>query len=446
MIPVVAIIGRPNVGKSTLFNRLIGVRYAITSPIAGTTRDRLSHEAELGGFPCVLVDTGGLDFDAKLENIEADVQLQARIALDDADLIYFVIDATEPLTQTDFAAASLLRKAKKPIVLIAHKADTKVSLTNMPEMYSLGLGDPVLVSAIHGLGLEELDDATKKICKDRNWKKEKPPSKKDIRVSIVGKPNVGKSSLVNALLGEKRLIVSNIPGTTIDATDTHLNSNNQDFTIIDTAGLRRPGRRAGMERFGSLRAMRAISRSDITCLVIDWSVGLANQDLHVSQYLLEAGKGMIVLVNKVDLMDDAEEQRKKFLDKLTYRMGYAPWAPVIFISALERKNIFKMLDIAKKIMEERNKKISDKEFAIFTETTVLSHPPIRSGRKMHISKGIQTEINPPTFEFTCNDPDYMHFSYKRFLENEIRRKYGFHGTPIRITWVPEPRGKNKPKK
>lgn len=432
---IIAIIGRPNVGKSTFFNRLIGKRYAITSPVAGTTRDRIYHEAELGGYPVILVDTAGMEFDIK-KDLEADVQAQAQIAVSEANIIFFLIDATAPLTASDLDCAQYLRKSRKSIILIAHKADNQKTLTYLPELYKLGLGEPIAVSSIHNFGISDVENAVQKVLKKMPAFAKASAGKKrwkSIRVAIVGKPNVGKSSLVNALLGQKRVLVSEIPGTTIDSTDTTLHLEDSDFVLVDTAGLRRRGKvRKGIEKYSVLRCLQAISRADVTCLVLDAAEGVANQDLHVSQYILDSGTGLIIVVNKSDLIEDFQTGREKLLARMQYRMNYMPWAPVLFVSALKKKNIFKILELAKNIAAERLKKISDAEFNIFSETIVLSHPPSRSGQKIIISKGIQTAQSPPTFTFFVNKPDLIHFSYRRFLENEIRRKYGFYGTAIRL--------------
>lgn len=431
-LPVIAIIGRPNVGKSTLFNRLVGERYAVTSPKAGTTRDRIYYETELGGYRTILVDTGGMEFEKK-HDIEADIQMQARIAASDANIIFFTIDASQPLTSTDFEAAKFLRKSKKPVVLIANKTDNRKSDIFLSESYKFGLGEPISVSSIHNLGIQELEDATSKILKKLKWKKERAKKNTSISLAVAGKPNVGKSSFVNALLGEDRLIVSAKPGTTIDATDTPFKHNEQNFILIDTAGLRRRGKIAqGIEHYGVLRSLKAISNSDVVCLMLDYGTGLTNQDLHVSEYVLDAGKGLIIAVNKSDLMKDAQIEQKKFFNLLSYRMNYMPWAPVTFISAVKKKNIFRILESAKNIMEERRKWVADDVFKIFVKATVDSHPPMRSGQLITISGGKQTGVCPPSFTFYTNKPDSIHFSYRRFLENEIRRKFGFYGTVIKI--------------
>ncbi|MBI2638397.1 ribosome biogenesis GTPase Der [Candidatus Peregrinibacteria bacterium] len=299
------------------------------------------------------------------------------------------------------------------------------------------IGEAIPVSSVHNLGILDVEAATEKILKKLKWKKEKPRKKNETAIAVAGKPNVGKSSLVNAFLGEPRLIVSDKPGTTIDATDTPFRFDSHEYLLIDTAGLRRRGKISkGIERYGVLRALNAISRSDVTCLVLDAGIGLTNQDLHVSEYILEAGKGLIVAINKSDLMEDQME-RKKLLDLLTYRMSYMPWAPVIFISALKKKNIFRILELARNITSERRKKIADAQFKIFLKTTILSHPPTRSGRKIIFYEGRQSDVEPPTFTFICNHPDLIHFSYRRFLENEIRRHYGFHGTAIKLQFKKE---------
>lgn len=434
--PVIAIIGRPNVGKSTLFNRLIGKHYAVTSKVPGTTRDRLFEETEIPGYRILLVDTGGLNFDiSKEKNIESDVQLQARLAAEEADLIYFVIDTTEALTATDIDAAHFLRKSQKPILVIANKIDNQKTKTNPEELYKFGFGEAIQVSGIHNLGLPDLENETSKRLKKMKWKRTKEKATNGIHVAIVGKPNVGKSSLINALLGHERLIVSEIPGTTIDTTDSKIERSGQQFILIDTAGIRRRGKvRKGIEKYSTLRSLQAISRSDIACLIIDFAEGLSNQDLHVLQYILDAGKGLILLVNKTDLMEDTAAEQENFLDKLTMRIQFAPWAPVLFISANTKKNIWKIFDLALKIDAERKKKIPQKLFNVFLETTVLAHPPSHGGHVIVIKGGEQNGICPPAFTLESNRPDDIHFSYRRYIENEIRRKFGFQGTAIKLAF------------
>lgn len=432
-LPIIAIVGRPNVGKSTLFNRLIGVRYAITSRIAGTTRDRVYHEADFGSYKTIVVDTGGLDFETGLEGIEADVQLQARVAIEEADVILFCVDGTEGLTRSDFDAAQFLRAAGKPIVFAATKSDVKKFGDALGERMELGLGEPLGISAIHSHGLYELEEAVIKTLKKEKWKPLKGKADLSVRIAFIGKPNVGKSSIVNEILNEKRLIVSSTPGTTVDTTDTHFKYLETRYVLMDTAGMRRRARRGvGIEKYSSIRSIRAVSRCDVAIMVLDYGSSLANQDLHVCQYVLEAGKGLIVAVNKSDLMDETEKEQKEFSTRLGYRMDFASWAPVVFTSALRRKNLFKLLELAKNIAAQRLKKVPEKEFVIFVRATVDAHPPIKSGQKIFIYRGSQTSSAPPEFTFITNKPDLVHFSYRRYLENEIRRRYGFFGTPIRI--------------
>ncbi len=443
-IPVIAIVGRPNVGKSTLFNRLVGSRRAITSPVAGTTRDRVYEEVEIGTYQCLLVDTGGLDFGTKLGNIESNVQAQARVAIEEAHLIFFIIDGTEALTTFDYDAAQLLRKSKKPMIFIANKCDNKKSEQIVNETLELGLGEPIQVSAIHNHGIDEINATVDKTFKKMKWERDRKQPADVTHISVVGRPNVGKSSLVNALLGQDRLIVSDIAGTTVDATDTPFVLHGNKYVLIDTAGLRKRSKRGvGLEKYAGLRSLAAISRSDVVCLVLDWSEGLANQDLHVSQYILEAGKGLIVVVNKTDLMDEPNEQREKFQRLLAYRMGYAAWAPVLFVSAVDRKNIFKIIDIAHEIKLEREKRVPEQEFHLFIKTTAMAHRPTRSGHKVLIKGAYQTGIRPPAFSVITNAPDMIHFSYRRYLENEIRLKYGFHGTAIWLDFVEKKNSDNE---
>ena len=435
MLPIIAIVGRPNVGKSTLFNRLIGKRLAVTSPIAGTTRDRIYQQTEIAGRTAILVDTGGLAFEKK-QNIEADVQTQARIAVQEAHLILFVIDASKNLTAPDFDASKFLRSSQKPVIVIAHKADNKSAQENMREIFSMGFGEAVPSSSIHNIGIIDLEDEIGRAFKKMKFPKQKPAAPdKTVKVAIVGKPNVGKSSIVNAILGKQRTIVSEMPGTTIDATDTKFIYQKTDYVLVDTAGLRRRGKRGFIEKFGVLRALQAISQADVACIVLDAGTGLANQDLHVSQYALDSGRGIIIAVNKADLMEEAEKEQKKMLAVMQYRMGFIPWAPVIFTSAVTKKNIFKILELSKQIAQERLKKIPARELSVWLQATIYSHPPTRNGKTLRIASVKQNPKYPTEFVFTASRPDLIHFSYIRYLENELRRKFGFFGTALKIKMV-----------
>jgi len=434
--PIIAIVGRPNVGKSTLFNRLIGKRLAIISKESGTTRDRIYQNIELNDFPVTLIDTGGLSTEAK-ENFENDIKSQAKIAVNEADLIYFIIDTAEQLTIDDYSASDLLRKSNKEVILIANKFDSNEARNMFPELYSLGFGDPIGVSSIHNIGIDELKNTTVKILKKLKFKPVKGLKKKDnnIKLCLLGKPNVGKSSLVNALLGENRVIVSDIPGTTRDSLDINIKYNDKDFVLVDTAGLRRRGHiERGIEKFSSLRVFHSLDSSDIALLMLDFSEGITKQDMHIAEFILDAKKGLILLINKSDLAED-EEDKLKFLAKLKGKFDFLPWAPVVFISALRKKNISKIFDLAVQIMLERNKRIPTGELNNFIKKITAKHIP--SGTKRIRAKILyvsQTSINPPEFVFFVNDASALHFSYKRYLENELRKQYQFAGTAINFVF------------
>ncbi len=448
-IPIVAIIGRPNVGKSSLFNRLIQKRVAITSDIAGTTRDRIYFHTEINELPVILVDTGGMEY-GKKENIEADVQSQARLAMNEADFILFVLDASENLTANDYEAAQVLRKTHKPIMLIANKYDHPRVAEKMEDFSKLGFGEPLYISTIHKVGVDDLIVQLEKKLKKEGWKKgkSKKVTKGDVtNICFLGRPNVGKSSLVNALLGEDKLIVSPVAGTTRDAIDIEVQWQNKKFNLIDTAGIRRRGKiEKGLEKISMLRSLEAVERTDIACLILNFEEGIAKQDQHISAYITEAGKGLILIVNKSDLMKNRHEDESRFLWKLKNKFDFLPWAPVIFVSALNKINIEKILEISEQIQTERSRKINDDELDGFMKETIFKHLPPKVGpTKAKIYSLVQTDTQPPTFVFKVNDAKALHFSYRRYLENEMRKKYNFTGTSIKMVYASQAPGRNSKK-
>lgn len=436
-LPIVAIVGRPNVGKSSLFNRLIHRRHAITSDIAGTTRDRIYYRADLNDLTVVLVDTGGLEY-GKKESIEADVQSQVDLAIQESDLIFFVVDVKDGLTIEDHQAAEKLRKAKKKIIFVANKIDHNQSVENIHETLRFGFGEPIEISAYHNINVTELIDQAEKTLRAQGWEPQTEENqskpKETINVCFLGKPNVGKSSLVNALLGKEKVIVSDIPGTTRDAVDTQITWEDQKFNLIDTAGLRRRGKiERGLEKLSSFRSLDAIERSDVVCLILDYKEGIRNQDQHISSYVQDAGKGLVLVVNKVDLMEDRQTDENRMINILMRRFDFLPWAPIIFISALRRKNIEKVLELSKEIYQERFKRIDSEELNLFMKQITYKHMPPAHRNKIPVFYSMQQDaVNPPSFVYYINDPSCIHFSYRRYLENELRKKYGFNGTSIKL--------------
>lgn len=435
-LPTIAIVGRPNVGKSTLFNRLIGKRHAVVANEAGTTRDRISQKFTCNDYHCILIDTGGLEA-GKQENIEADIQTQAKIAIQDADLILFIVDGSSELTVDDFTAADILRKSKTPTLLVANKCDNIQIEQGTFNLFELGFGEPVQISAIHKSGIEILRSKICKELKKQNFSTNITPVKTNaIQISIIGKPNAGKSSLVNSLTGSEKIIVSDIAGTTRDATDTEIDYKDDHYNLIDTAGLRRRGKiERGIEKFSAMRCIQAVERSDIVVLLIDGNQGITSQDCHVAEHVLEYKKGLIIAVNKIDLLEKGEEIRNYLIAKLRKKFSFVPWAPVIFISAKNSKNVHQILDLAKEIKEERAKRVSTAEFNVFMQKITQKHlPASRKIKKPKFMYATQSDTNPPKFTLFFKNPSNLHFSYPRYLENEIRKEYGFNGTSIELSF------------
>jgi len=430
----VAIIGRPNVGKSTLFNRLIGKRHAVVAHEAGTTRDRISQKFECNGIETLLVDTGGLEY-GKQENIEADIQSQANIAIQDADLTLFIVDISQELTVDDFTAAEILRKSKKPVIFIANKADNESLEENAFNLYELGFGDAIKISAIHKHGIDELKERIHKDLKGLKFSSSKKKAPSDLtNICILGKPNAGKSSLVNALLGSEKVIVSDIPGTTRDATDTEIEYEGTKYNLIDTAGLKRPGKtKVGIEKFSALRALKAIERSDIVVLLIDGEQGITSQDCHIAEFALAEEKGLMIVINKIDLLEKGETVRNRIISRLRRRFSFVPWAPIVFVSAKNKRNTYEILVQADEIIKEREKRISTAELNSFIQKITQKHlPASRKIRKPKFMYASQVDTAPPKFVMFFKNASDLHFSYPRYLENEIRKEYGFNGTAINL--------------
>jgi GTP-binding protein len=434
--PLVALVGRPNVGKSTLFNRMVGQRIAIVEDIPGTTRDRQYADVEWGGRVFTVIDTGGLVLETRTEDASDDiiprVRAQAQIAIEEADVIVMLTDIEDGLTPPDLQISDLLRRTDKPIILVANKVDNRQRALDIHEFYMLGLGDPLSVSALRGTGTGDLLDAIAEALPP--MPEEEEGASKALHVALVGRTNVGKSSLLNRLLGQERVIVSATPGTTRDAIDTTIRYHGEEIVLIDTAGIRRRGKvEQGIERYSVLRAMRAIQRADVVCLIIDASEGLTAQDTHVASYILDEAKSVIVLVNKWDLVDKDAATLPQYEAYVRNELKFMDYVPVLFVSALTGQRIVRVLPLAQRIYAERLQRLSTAQVnAIVRDATGRQSPPTHGGKKLRIYYGTQVSIDPPTFVFFVNDAKMVHFAYQRFLENQIRQQYPFEGSPLRM--------------
>ncbi|GAC1476635.1 MAG: ribosome biogenesis GTPase Der [Ktedonobacterales bacterium] len=479
MKPLVAIVGRPNVGKSTLFNRLVGQRLAIVEDLPGTTRDRLYADAEWNGHIFTLIDTGGLELGTS-DDITARIAAQVRLAIEEADAIVFLVDARDGINAADSEVAEILRRSHKSVVLGVNKADNPARRQEAVEFYGLGLGEPITLSATQGTGTGDLLDAITDLLPPIDEQDEEVAPGLP-RIAIVGRPNVGKSSLVNSVLGQDRVIVSEIAGTTRDAIDTEVDHEGRRLILVDTAGIRRRGRvGAGVEKYSVLRATRAIDRCDVAVLVIDGTEGITAQDTHIAGYIHEVARGIIVVVNKWDLVRErrraAEEAEaaaaaataaleatlqsgepvanpvpvviptappqpmgEEPLDALGFmreareRLKFVPYAPIVFAAAKSGYHVGPILDHALRIFDERQVRISTAQLNDVVREAVQRHaPPVSQGHALKIFYVTQAEVSPPTFVFFVNDPSINHFSYERYLENRLREAFGFEGTAIRL--------------
>lgn len=428
--PVVAIVGRPNVGKSTLFNHLIGKRKAIVEDIPGVTRDRLYDNTDWAGREFIIIDTGGLRFEEG-DIFAREIKLQVEIAIEEADVIVFVLDAREGLSTEDEQVADLLRRSGKPVVLAANKVENFDRQLDYYEFYQLGLGDPIPISAMHGLNTNDLlDQVIAKFAPPKEYEEDDNA----IKLAIVGRPNVGKSSLVNALLGEQRVIVSDIPGTTRDAIDTPFRYNNIDYILIDTAGIRRKSRiKEATEKYSVIRALKSIERADVVLTMLDATEGVSEQDQKIAGYVHEAGRANIIVVNKWDLVEKDGQTMNKFDKDIREDLKFLAYAPIMYISALTKKRIFQVLELVYFVAEQHNRRITTSELnRVVNEATMLNPLPGGGGKKVKIYYATQVRTAPPTFVFFSNQPKMVHFSYLRYLENVLRENFGFEGSPIRL--------------
>ena len=428
VLPVVAIVGQPNVGKSTLFNRIINQRLAIVEDKPGVTRDRNYAQAEWLGHKFDLIDTGGITWENS--NIEEEIRAQAEIAIEEADVIIFLTNVANHVTNLDERIAQMLYQTKKPVILAVNKADNPEQRMDIYDFYSLGFGDPIPVSSVHGTGIGDLlDQIVQSLPKDLEQNEQE-----QISFSVIGRPNVGKSSIVNRLVGEKRVIVNNEEGTTRDAVDTPFEIDGTKFRIVDTAGIRRRGKvYEKTEKYSVMRAMGAIEHSDVVCLVLDASTGIREQDKHVAGYAHDAGRGIIIVVNKWDLPKKTSNSGKDFEQIIRTEFQYLDYAPILFVSAKTGQNLAKIPELVRRVSHNQQQRIKSSVLNdLLLETSKLVPTPMIKGKRLRVYYMTQVATNPPTFVVFVNDPELMHFSYQRFLINQLRENFDFSGTPIKI--------------
>jgi len=432
MIPVVAIVGRPNVGKSTLFNRLYGRRKAIVEDIPGVTRDRNYAQVDRLAKPFLLIDTGGFE-PAADDRLLIQMREQAQMAIEEADLILLVVDAQQGLNPADEEVAEMLRRVAKPVLLVANKTDGPRQEENAAEFYTLGMETLICLSAAHGLGIGELTD----------WLEENLPGdasdeteKEDLRLAVIGRPNVGKSSLVNALLGSERVLASSISGTTRDSIDTVLLHGDRRYLLIDTAGIRRKGKVSQtLEKFSVIQALKTMERAHVVLLVVDAAEGVTDQDLTVAGYAYEKGRAVAIVVNKWDLVEKSQTTMGDFVKDLRYQFKFLPEVPLLFVSAKSGKRVHKILGAVEDLAEEFNRKISTPQLNNMLQEAVQHHPPaLFQGKRLKFFYMTQTAVRPPTFTVFVNRADGIHFSYQRYFSNKLREAFGLRMTPLRLRY------------
>lgn len=428
--PIIAIVGRPNVGKSTIFNRIIGDRLAIVEDKPGVTRDRLYGRGVWLEQEFSIIDTGGIEIDGEDEILRS-VRIQAELAIEEADVIVFMVDAKSGVTSTDEEIAGILFKSGKPVVLAVNKVDNIQRQDDIYEFYSLGMGDPVGISGAHGLGIGDLlDEASKHFPEDTGDEY----GEDVIKVALIGRPNVGKSSLVNTMLGSERVIVSDVAGTTRDAIDTPFEKDGQKYVLIDTAGMRKRGKvYESTEKYSVMRAMKAIERADVVLVVLNGEEGIIEQDKHIAGYAHEAGKASIIVVNKWDAVEKDDKTMQQFTNKIRDHFLFMSYAPVVFVSAKTGQRLQKLYPVVNKVAENHSMRVVTHVLNdIINEAVALNTPPTDKGRRLKLNYATQVAVKPPTFMIFVNDPELMHFSYERYLENKIREAFDFEGTPLRL--------------
>jgi GTP-binding protein len=452
--PIVALVGRPNVGKSTLFNRIVGRRMAIVEDLPGTTRDRLYADADWAGVDFVVVDTGGLvelrstgqadrqrpaPATAQTAGVESGLFLeqmrdQAYVAIAEAEVVVFLVDAEAGMTASDQEVAEVLRRTQKPVLLAANKADNERRRADAVEFYALGLGDPMPISALHGLGTGDLLDAIVEALPPIEAEEDEEDER--VKIAIVGRPNVGKSSLLNRLLGQERVIVSEVPGTTRDAIDMEVQFGDERIVLIDTAGIRRRGKIApGVEKYSALRSLKAINRADVCLLLIDAQDKVAAQDQHIAGYILEEAKSVVVVVNKWDAIEKDTHTMAEYVQEVRGALRFLDYVPVLFVSAKTGQRVQQTLEVALQVQAERMRRISTGALNRLLQEALARNPPkSKGGQRPRFYYATQAEVDPPTFVFFVNDHTLIHFSYERYLENRIREVYGFLGTPLRLVF------------
>ena len=430
--PIVAIVGRPNVGKSTFFNQIGKKRVSIVEDFPGVTRDRIYMDAEWLNHQFTMIDTGGIELENDGEGkILASMRQQARLAIEEADVIVFMVDGRTGMTHDDEEIGHILRNTRKPVIVAVNKIDSPKQHLDVYEFYNLGLGEPIGISAANALNVGDLlDEIVANFPKDL----EDDIEHDEIRIAVIGRPNVGKSSLVNALLGQERVIVSDVAGTTRDAIDTKFDDGNTHFTLIDTAGMRRKGKiDMPIERYSVMRSLRAVDRADVVLMVISAPEGVTEQDKKIAGYAHESGKGCIIVVNKWDLIEKDDKTSLRFTEDIRDELGFLQYAPVLYTSALTEQRVHRVVDLVKYVAEQQAMRVQTSVLnQLVMDAVSINPPPSHKGKQLKIYFMTQADIKPPKFLVFVNDPELMHFSYLRFLENKLRESFGFEGTPLKL--------------